>query len=113
MTIEPNKKQGNYSILKSNYYYFATILILLLLPFKSISAETLLMTVTAYDNCRLCTGKTPVNKSYGITKSGKIASYGTISVDPRIIPRGTKLKIEGFRNKIFIAEDTGRAIKGN
>ena len=34
----------------------------------------------------------------------------TIAVDPRIIPLGSKVEING---RIYIAEDTGGAIKGN
>jgi 3D (Asp-Asp-Asp) domain-containing protein len=33
-------------------------------------------------------------------------------VDPRVIPLGTKLRIEGF-TETFVAEDTGGAIRGN
>ena len=35
----------------------------------------------------------------------------TIAVDPKVIPLGTKVYIPQF-NKIFVAEDTGSAIKG-
>ncbi len=36
----------------------------------------------------------------------------TIAVDPKIIPLGSKIYIPQF-NAIFIAEDTGGAVKGN
>ena len=88
------------------------MLIFMLLPLKTASAEVRLMTVRAYDNCKVCTGKTPRHKAYGITKSGKVASHGTVAVDPKMIALGTELKIEGFGNKVFRAEDVGKAVKG-
>ena len=36
----------------------------------------------------------------------------TIAVDPKVIPLGTKVYIPQF-GKVFVAEDTGSAIKGN
>ncbi len=47
----------------------------------------------------------------GKTATGTIPHYGTIAVDPRVIPLGTKMYIPGYG--IGIAEDTGGAIKGN
>jgi len=45
------------------------------------------------------------------TASGTMPAVGrTVAVDPRVIPLGTKLHIEGVG--IRIAEDTGRKIKG-
>lgn len=48
----------------------------------------------------------------GITSTGTTPKWGTISVDPSVIPYGTKVYIPQF-DKIFIAEDCGSAIKGN
>ena len=36
--------------------------------------------------------------------------YRTIAVDPTVIPLGSEVEING---QIYIAEDTGSAIKGN
>lgn len=49
--------------------------------------------------------------SYGITASGMTARYGIIAVDPKVIPLGTKVYVEGYG--YAIAGDTGGVIKGN
>lgn len=72
---------------------------------------------TAYCSCYECCGKWPGNKWYGITATGTRAKIGTIAVDPKVIPLGTKVYIEGLNGAknygYAVAEDTGGAIKGN
>lgn len=61
--------------------------------------------ITAYHGSQVRGRKQPV------TASGKIAAAGrTIAVDPRVIPMGTVVEIEGVGTRI--AEDTGGDIKG-
>ncbi|MDQ0063730.1 uncharacterized protein YabE (DUF348 family)/3D (Asp-Asp-Asp) domain-containing protein [Paenibacillus harenae] len=70
------------------------------------------VTLTAYSAGVESTGKDENHPQYGITASGTTVSEGrTIAVDPKVIPIGWWVFIEGigFRR----AEDTGSAIKGN
>ena len=61
---------------------------------------------TAYCPCKSCSGKWG-----GRTSTGTIATAGhTISVDPRVIPYGTRIMIGGV---IYTAEDCGGGVKGN
>ena len=62
--------------------------------------------ISAYCHCSKCCGK-----SDGITATGaKVQANRTIAVDPRIIPLGSQVMIDG---KVYVAEDTGGGIKGN
>ena len=48
-----------------------------------------------------------------ITATGTVPKVmHTIAVDPKIIPLGSRVYIPYF-DKVFVAEDTGGAIKGN
>ena len=60
--------------------------------------------ITAYCPCRIC------SEGWGHqTATGVRATEGrTIAVDPRVIPYGSKVEING---RIYIAEDCGAAIK--
>ena len=74
--------------------------------------------LTAYCACETCCGYwatiRPIDENgtpIVYTASGAIAETGiTIAVDPNIIPYGTEVKIN---EHIYIAQDTGGAIKGN
>lgn len=62
-------------------------------------------TLTAYCPCSRCCGQF----ANGITSTGVTArALHTIAVDPKVIPYGTKIMIDGM---IYTAEDTGSAIK--
>ncbi|MCF6147634.1 MAG: hypothetical protein E3K37_03145 [Candidatus Kuenenia sp.] len=77
---------------------------------REVSAE--IFTVTGYCSCEKCCDKSPDDEWYGITATGTKARWGTIAVDRKIIRLGSELRIEGFENIIFKAEDVGGAIKG-
>ena len=47
----------------------------------------------------------------GYTATGTKAKYGTLAVDPKVIPYGTKVYIKEL-DKVFTAEDCGGGIKG-
>jgi len=56
-------------------------------------------------------GKPKDAPGYGITATGTRAHFGTVAVDPRVIPLGTRMYIPGYG--YGTAEDTGGSIKGN
>ena len=70
--------------------------------------ELKVMNATAYSPGPESCGKYAV---YGRTYLGKKAGFGIVAVDPRVIPLGTKLYIEGYGTAL--AGDIGGAIKGN
>ncbi|MBV9356346.1 MAG: LysM peptidoglycan-binding domain-containing protein, partial [Chloroflexi bacterium] len=49
----------------------------------------------------------------GITASGHPTHWGTVAADPRRLPMGTRITIEGFGDTVFVVEDTGSAVVGN
>ncbi len=61
-----------------------------------------------YCTCEKCCGA----YATGLTKSGTTVTEGrTIAVDPKVIPLGSRVYIDGYG--VFIAEDVGSAIKEN
>lgn len=69
--------------------------------------KTIKVTSTAYTaNCAGCSGVTATGINLKKNPNKKV-----IAVDPRIIPLGTKVWVEGYGEAI--AGDTGGAIKGN
>jgi 3D (Asp-Asp-Asp) domain-containing protein len=67
----------------------------------------LTMVATGYDGCYEC------NKPYygKPAFTGMPLQRGVVAVDPRVIPMGTRLYVEGYGEAI--AADQGNAIKGN
>ncbi|MGL5507325.1 MAG: 3D domain-containing protein, partial [Paraclostridium sp.] len=49
---------------------------------------------------------------YTTTSTGQKPVWGTIAVDPKVIPYGTRVYIPHF-DQVFVANNTGGAIKGN
>lgn len=64
------------------------------------------MTATAYGPGPLDNGKWN-----NLTYVGGTVKHGVAAVDPKVIPMGTKLWVEGYGEAV--AEDQGSAIKGN
>ena len=63
-------------------------------------------TTTGYCPCGSCSGR------WGrLTSTGALAAAGhTVAVDPRVIPYGARLMINGV---IYTAEDRGGGVRGN
>lgn len=68
------------------------------------SGPTYNMLATAYNGAEF--------NSNGIMRNGERVYWGAVAVDPNVIPLGTRMYIEGYGNKVFVASDTGSAIKG-
>ena len=68
---------------------------------------------TAYNADKRSTGKEPGHPAYRVTYTGTTAVEGrTVAVDPNVIPLGSEIKIPALSPYTYIAEDTGRLIKG-
>ena len=84
-----------------------------------------IFTITAYDLSIQCTSKSRGSAGFGITKDGTDLrglawmDARAISVDPRLIPLGSKVKLEFIYEKykkyngIYYCRDTGSGIIGN
>jgi len=68
--------------------------------------RVLTMSATAYDPSPATIGR----GATGRTRLGYYATYGHVAVDPRVIPLGSLLYVEGYG--LALASDTGGAIKG-
>ncbi|WP_010681077.1 3D domain-containing protein [Acetivibrio cellulolyticus] len=75
------------------------------------------MSATAYTASYRDTKKHPGDAGFGITYTGLRVKRGIVAVDPKVIPLGTRLYIEGIGNTpdygYAVAADIGSAIKGN
>jgi uncharacterized protein YabE (DUF348 family) len=75
------------------------------------------MSATSYTASYADTGKHPGDAGFGITYTGIKVHQGIVAVDPRVIPLGSKLYIEGIGNTpdygFALAADIGGAVKGN
>ena len=93
--------------------FFVGMFLLLSSMFFVNNVKAEVFKATAYCSCERCCDKDPSDKWYGITATGKRARWGTVAVDKRVIKLGSQLRIEGYPDTIFRAEDVGGAIKGN
>lgn len=79
--------------------------------------KVLTMRATAYTSSFKHTGKNPDHPAYGITYTGMKARKGVVAVDPKVIPLGTRLYIQGIGGTpdygFAIAADIGSAVKGD
>ncbi len=75
------------------------------------------MRATAYTACYEDTGKHPDHPAFGITYTGIKAKRGIVAVDPKVIPLGTRLYVQGVGDTpdygFALAADIGSAVKGD
>lgn len=68
--------------------------------------------ITAYCPCHECSEGYGSKIAWNHADHKFARPYHTIAVDKNIIPYGTKVKIEGYGDTIFVAEDCGGKVKG-
>jgi LysM repeat protein len=62
----------------------------------------------------MVTGYAPgAGASSSHTASGTTTHWGTVAADTRLFPFGTRLRIQGLGDSVFVVEDTGSAVRGN
>lgn len=66
------------------------------------------MRVTSY--MAQTSGKPPDHPAYGITKSGVVAGYGVVAVDPKVVPFRSNVYVPGY-GSAFVG-DTGGGVLG-
>lgn len=66
------------------------------------------MRVTSY--MAQTSGKPKDHPGYGITASGRVAGYGIVAIDPRVVPFRSELFVPGYG--VAFAGDTGGGVKG-
>ena len=82
--------------------------------YARLNGEAVLFNCTSYCSCRLCCGSfsPEVTGREPHTATGTVPEEGrTIAVDPKVIPYGTHVFIEGMGE--YIAEDCGGGVNGN
>ncbi|MCR5251705.1 MAG: hypothetical protein K6E50_13980 [Lachnospiraceae bacterium] len=76
--------------------------------------SAVLFTLTGYCSCHICCGQysPEITGGEAHTATGTVPQEGrTIAVDPRVIPYGSRVTIEGWGT--YVAEDCGGGVKGN
>jgi 3D (Asp-Asp-Asp) domain-containing protein len=72
----------------------------------AVLARVLSVQLTAY------TYQVPGNGAHGtLTRTGSPVAWGTVAVDPYLIPLGSHMAIDGFSD-LFVAADTGYGVQG-
>jgi 3D (Asp-Asp-Asp) domain-containing protein len=100
-TIHPNQKLKITPTIKASSVKKTTV------KAKKASLKELTVTATAYTaNCKGCRGITATGINLKKHPESKV-----ISVDPKIIPLGTKVYVEGYG--YAIAADKGSSVRGN